>query len=132
MIKFVLDTNTCVYALKLQGRVADRLREHSPDDLGVTIITVAELWFGARKSARPAATRREIDAFLAPLDVLPFDRAAADAYAGLRFDLERAGRPIGERDLMIASIASARGLAVVTHNQSEFARVPHLKTEDWL
>jgi len=112
--------------------VADRLREHSPHDLGVTIITVAELWFGARKSAKPAATRREIDAFLAPLVVLPFDRAAADAYADLRFDLERAGRPIGERDLMIASIASARGLAVVTHNRSEFGRVPNLKTEDWL
>ena len=82
----------------------------------------AELWFGARKSARPTATRREIDAFLEPLGVLPFDRAAADAYADIRFALERAGRPIGERDLLIASIASARGLAVVTHNLSEFAR----------
>lgn len=131
-MKLILDTNTCVYALKLHGRVVDRLREHLPDDLGVTIITVAELWFGARKSVRPVATRREIDAFLEPLGVLPFDRAAADAYADIRFDLERTGRPIGERDLMIASIASARSLTVVTHNLTEFARVPHLKTEDWV
>lgn len=131
-MKYVLDTNTCIYALKLQGRVAERLREHSPDDVGATIITVAELWFGARKSARPETTRREIDAFLGPLGVLPFDRAAAEAYARLRFDLERTGRPIGERDLLIASIALARGLTVVTHNVSEFGRVPGLKTEDWL
>jgi tRNA(fMet)-specific endonuclease VapC len=131
-VKYVLDTNTCIYALKLQGRVTDRLRDHSPDDIGATIITVAELWFGARKSARPEATRREIDAFLGPLGVLPFDRAAAEAYAGLRFDLERAGRPIGERDLLIASIAAARGLTVVTHNVSEFGRVPGLNAEDWL
>ena len=103
-----------------------------PDDIGATIISVAELCFGARKSARPEATRREIDAFLGPLGVLPFDRAAAEAYAQLRFDLERAGRPIGERDLLIASIAVARGLTVVTHNVSEFGRVPLLKTEDWL
>jgi tRNA(fMet)-specific endonuclease VapC len=131
-MKLVLDTNTCVYALKHQGRVVDRLRDQSPDDLGVTIITVAELWFGARKSTRPAATRREIDAFLEPLGVVPFDRAAAEVYADIRFDLERTGRPIGERDLMIASIASARDLTVVTHNLSEFSRVPHLKIEDWL
>lgn len=131
-MKYVLDTNTCIYALKLQGRVTDRLRDHSPDEIGATIITVAELWFGARKSARPEATRREIDAFLGPLGVLPFDRGAAEAYAGLRFALERAGRPIGERDLLIASIAVARGLTVVTHNVSEFGRVPGLATEDWL
>ncbi len=131
-MKYLLDTNTCIYALKLQGRVAERLRGHSPDDIGATIITVAELWFGARKSARPETTRREIDAFLGPLGVLPLDRAAAEAYARLRFDLERAGRPIGERDLLIASIAVTRGLTVVTHNVSEFRRVPGLKTEDWL
>ena len=49
----------------------------------------------------------------------------------VRFDLERIGRPIGERDLLIASIALARNLTVVTHNLGEFTRVPALKTEDW-
>jgi tRNA(fMet)-specific endonuclease VapC len=131
-VRFVLDTNTCIYALKLQGRVIERLRDHTPDDLGLTIITVAELWFGAHKSARPAVARREMDAFLEPFEVLPFDHEAADAYARVRFELERTGRPIGERDLLIASIALARGLTVVTHNLSEFGRVPGLRTEDWL
>ena len=131
-MKYLLDTNTCIYALKLRGSVVDRMRELSPADLGVAIVTVAELWFGARKSARAAATRREIDAFLAPLGVLPFDRSAAEAYAGIRWALERAGLPIGERDLLIASIASARKLTVVTHNRSEFGRVPDLETTDWL
>jgi len=131
-VRFVLDTNTCIYALKRKGRMVERLREHSPDDLGVTIITVAELWFGAHKSARQAAARREMDGFLEPFEVLPFDREAAEAYARSRLALERAGRPIGERDLLIASIALARGLAVVTHNVSEFGRVPGLETEDWL
>jgi tRNA(fMet)-specific endonuclease VapC len=131
-VKFVLDTNTCIYALKLQGRVVERLRDHAPDDLGVTIITIAELWFGAHKSVRSSVARREMDGFLEPFEVLPFDREAAEAYARVRFELERIGRPIGERDLLIASIALARGLTVVTHNVSEFGRVPGLKTEDWL
>ena len=131
-MRFVLDTNTCIYALKLQGRVVERLRDHAPDEIGVTIITLAELWFGAQKSARPGVVRREMDGFLEPFDVLPFDREAAAAYAQSRLALERMGRPIGERDLLIASVALARGLAVVTHNLAEFERVPGLKTEDWL
>lgn len=130
-MRYLLDTNTCVYALKFQGPVIERLREHSPDDLGVSIISVAELWFGARKSKRAESNRRAIDAFLKPFEVLPFDHAAAEAYAELRLTLERVGRPIGERDLQIASIAWARRLAVVTHNVSEFGRVLGLELEDW-
>ena len=49
-----------------------------------------------------------------------------------RLDLERMGRPIGERDLLIASIALARRLTVITHNVSEFRRVPGLRIEDWV
>ena len=130
-MKYLLDTNTCVFALKQRSRVVDQLRKGVPEDLGVAIITVAELWFGARKSVRPEATRREIDAFLRPFEVLPFDHEAADEYARLRFELERIGRPIGERDLLIASIAVARGLIVITHNVSEFGRLAGLIVEDW-
>jgi tRNA(fMet)-specific endonuclease VapC len=104
----------------------------SPADLGVSIITLAELWFGALKSSRPAQTRASVDAFLRPFEVLPLDREAAEAYAAIRLDVERAGRPIGERDLLIASIARSRGAVVVTHNVGEFSRVSGLKVEDWL
>jgi len=130
-VKYLLDTNTCIYALKRRRGTVDRLRQHSPEELGVTIIRVAELWFGARKGARPESTRREVDAFLKPFDVLPFNLAAAEAYGQLRFELEHLGRPIGERDLLIASIGVAQGLTVVTHNISEVGRVPGLNTEDW-
>ena len=78
------------------------MQEHLPSEIVITTITLAELWFGAHKSAR-----REVDGFLEPYDVLPFDREVAGTYARVRFDLERIGRPIGERDLLIASIALA-------------------------
>jgi len=130
-VRYLLDTNTCVFALKQRNHVVERLRKCVPEDLGVAIITVAELWFGARKSVRPEGTRREIDAFLKPFEVLPFDHEAADEYARLRFELQSVGRPIGERDLLIASIAVARGLVVVTHNVSEFGRLAGLIVEDW-
>lgn len=131
-MRYLLDTNTCVYAIKLRPSVIDRLRSLSPDDLGVSAVTLAELRFGARKSSRPARTRASVDAFLRPFEVLVFDRDSAEAYAEIRLDLERAGRPIGERDLLIASIARSRSLTVVTHNLGEFKRVPGLRVEDWV
>jgi tRNA(fMet)-specific endonuclease VapC len=107
------------------------MKRLSPDDVSVSVVTLAELWFGARKSSKPARTRQSVDAFLAPITVLPFDRDAAGDYAEIRFDLERAGTPIGERDLLIASTARSRGMTVVTHNVKEFTRVPELGVEDW-
>jgi tRNA(fMet)-specific endonuclease VapC len=131
-VKYLLDTNTCIYAIKNRGRVVERLSRCLPDDIGIAIMTVAELWFGARKSTRPTATRREIDAFLGPFEVLPFDHRAAEEYARFRHELEKSGRPIGERDLVIGSIGAARGLTVVTHNVSEFGRLGGVAVEDWL
>ena len=128
---YLLDTNTCVYAIKRRPEVLRRLRTLSPDDLGVSAITLAELRFGAAKSSRPSETRRSIEAFLRPFEVLSFGSEAADEYASLRLALERQGRPIGERDLLIAATAKSLGLVVVTHNVREFSRVPGLKIEDW-
>lgn len=131
-MRFLLDTNTCVYAIKRRPNAIRRLQSLSPDDVVVSSITLAELWFGAAKSSEPQRTRASVDAFLRPFAVLPFEREAADAYAEIRFRLERAGRPIGERDLLIAAIARSRRLTVVTHNLDEFSRVPGLRVEDWV
>jgi tRNA(fMet)-specific endonuclease VapC len=128
---YLLDTNTCVSAIKRDSRVLRGLQEHGPDDFGVSAITVAELWSGAAKSSRPRETRSSVDAFLKPFDVLPFAGEAAQEYAEIRLQLERAGRPIGERDLLIAATAKSRRLTVVTHNVREFGRVSGLNVEDW-
>jgi len=129
---YLLDTNTCVYAIKREPSVLRHLQDRSPDDFGVSAITLAELWFGAIKSSRPQRTRESVDAFLMPFEVLPFEAEAAEKYAEIRLQLEKEGRPIGERDLLIAAIARARGLTVVTHNAREFSRVSGLRVEDWM
>ncbi len=129
---YLLDTNTCVYAIKREPRVLRHLQERGPDELGISAITLAELWFGAAKSSRPQRTRESVDAFLKPFEVLPFEAEAAGRYAEIRLQLEKEGRPIGERDLLIAAIARSRSLTVVTHNVREFSRVSGLRVEDWL
>lgn len=62
---------------------------------------------------------------------LPFDDEAAELYGENRHHLALLGTPIGPNDMMIASIALANHLILVTHNTREFSRVPGLKLEDW-
>jgi tRNA(fMet)-specific endonuclease VapC len=128
---YLLDTNTCAYAIKREPQVLSRLQQHSPDDFGISAITVAELWFGAAKSSRPQLTLASVNAFLKPFEILPFATAAAREYAETRLRLEKAGQAIGERDLLIAATAQSRRLTVVTHNVGEFSRDSGLNVEDW-
>jgi len=131
-VSYLFDTNACIHLMKLHEPLTGRAHKVGPSAISVTAITLAEMWFGAAKSQQPRRTRADQDAFLAPFRVLDFDAAAADCYASLRAHLAAKGRPIGDRDLMIAAIAQAKRLTVVTSNVSEFARVPGLKVEDWM
>ena len=131
-MSWLLDTNACIFLMKLREPIITRVKQLGPEDLAVSAITCAELWFGAAKSQHPQRSRAAQDAFLEPLRVLDFDTKAADRYAAVRAHLARSGRPIGDRDLMIAAIALANRMAVVTSNAAEFARVPGLTVEDWL
>ncbi len=127
---WLLDTNMLIFAARDRPReTRRRIREVSPDDVAVSSVSIAELWFGAEKSEDPDRKRAAWKRFLEPFSVLPFDRPAAEKHAHLRFLMRH--KPIGERDLLVAAIASAHGLTVVTHNLAEFSRVPGLKVEDW-
>jgi tRNA(fMet)-specific endonuclease VapC len=131
-VSYLFDTNAIIHLMRLHEPLVQRARRTSPDAIAISSITLAELWFGAAKSARPQRTRAEQDAALAPFRVLDFDAATADHYASVRAHLAAKGCPIGDRDLMIASIALANRMTIVTSNTSEFARVPGLKVEDWM
>ena len=72
-----------------------------------------------------------MDAFVQPDVSLPFDDAAAEEFARVRFLLESLGTPIGPYDMQIAAIALANQLTLVTHNVGEISRVPRLTVEDW-
>jgi tRNA(fMet)-specific endonuclease VapC len=128
---YLLDTDTCIALLRGEERVIRRVRQESPDDVAVSAMTEAELAYGALKSSSPKRNRDRVEALLAaPFEILPFDREAARCHAELRFALR--SQPIGERDLVIASIAVSRGRVLVTGNRREFERVPHLALVNWI
>ena len=130
-MKFLLDTDTISYALRGQGRVAERILAHRPSDIGVSAISVAELRFGAHKRGS-RKLHRLIDAFLKPIIEVPFDSRAADRFGRIASDLEKAGKTIGMADAMIAAHALEIGSVLVTHNVRHLSRVQGLEIQDWV
>ena len=91
----------------------------------------AELLYGAARSQQPERNHAQLQGFFSGFPSLSFDDRAAATYGTLRATLETSGTPIGPNDLMIAAIALASGLILVTHNAAEFSRVPGLQIADW-
>jgi len=130
-MKFLLDTDTCIYALKQNPVVVEHLLAHSREDIAVSVITEAELRTGAAKSSSAAKTLRLVENFLRPIGIVEFTSHDAASYAHLRAKLERAGTPIGPLDTLIAAQAVARKLVLVSNNEREFSRVAGLRIENW-
>src|SRR5206468_10871750 len=126
----LLDTNTVSFAVRGIGGVSDRLREADPQEIVISAITEAELWFGVRKSGS-RRLERAVSGFLDAIAVLVLDRSAARSYGTLRALLENRGTPIGIADTMIAAHALASACVLVTNNGRHLRRVPGLKLEDW-
>jgi tRNA(fMet)-specific endonuclease VapC len=129
---YLLDSNVWVALLRRQyPQVAARYGATNRADIRTCSVVVAELRYGCARSARPAANRAAVDALLAPVVSLPYDDAVTDHFVTIRRHLESLGQLIGPYDMQIAAIALANNCTLVTHNVSEFSRVPGLVIEDW-
>jgi len=129
---YLLDTNACIRYLNGQSETLKfKFQNISPHDIALCSVVKAELLFGAAKSGRPEENLHKLQLFFDHFISLPFDDQAAEEYAIIRSSLEKAGKPIGPNDLMIAAIAIANDVTLITHNTKEFSRVKRLVFEDW-
>jgi tRNA(fMet)-specific endonuclease VapC len=128
----MLDTNIVSDLIRNPlGKVAAKLAADGDDGLCLSIITAAELRFGAAKKGSAELVAR-VEAVLGAVDIVPLDVPADHEYGRLRAELELAGTPIGPMDLLIAAQALVLRVTLVTRNLAEFRRVPGLKIENWL
>lgn len=131
-LKYLMDTNVLSDLVRHpQGVISQRIAMVGESTICTSIVVASELRFGAAKKGSNRLTR-QLDAILAVLEILPLDSPADAYYAKLRWQLERAGMPIGPNDMLIASQALAMNLTVVTANVREFRRVHGLSVENWL
>ena len=133
MRSHMLDTNICSYVMKATrlSPLSDKF-EALAENLCISVMTLAELRFGAEKSLHRERSLRAIEDFATNLAVLPFGEKAAEHYGQLRAELERAGTPCGLHDTQIGAHARSEGLIVVTNNRREFDRMPGLRVENWV
>lgn len=129
---YLLDTNVWIIYLKMPGSpIRARLAAEGAKAVFSCSVVHGELMHGALKYQLVEKRRQVLETLLGPYASLPYDNDAAEKYAEIRHYLELRGEVIGPFDLQIAAIALTHDLTLVTHNTSEFARVPGLRLEDW-
>jgi tRNA(fMet)-specific endonuclease VapC len=132
-MEFMLDTNICIYIIKQKPPdVLERFKRTEISQITISSITLSELLYGVSKSSKPEQNLMALIQFVAPLEILPFGGEAAQYYGELRAHLEKQGTPIGSLDMLIAAHAISIASTLVTNNEKEFLRVPHLKIDNWI
>ena len=133
MIKYMLDTNMCIYIIKRKPMdVIERFRQTQISHVGISSITLSELEYGVVRSSKPDQNQFALAQFLAPMEILSYGDAAAKQYGRLRAFLEKQGTPIGSLDMLIAAHVLSMDCILVTNNEKEFNRVPNIKIDNWV
>ena len=130
-VRYLLDTNTASYVIKGNfPRVRERLLRIPMAEVGISVVTEAELRFGVARLPEATTLKSVVEEFLLRVEILPWNSEAAQHYSRIRAILEKDGSPMGNLDLMIAAQAVADEVVLVTHDHV-FRRVKGLKVEDW-
>jgi tRNA(fMet)-specific endonuclease VapC len=131
--QFLLDTNICIYIAKQKPlSVLKKFEQLVVGQVAMSTITYGELQFGAQKSHHPRKTMKVLEELISLISPLPMPIETGKIYGEIRSKLEKQGMPIGNNDLWIAAHALAIDVVLVTNNDKEFRRIPHLKVENWV
>ncbi len=128
---YLLDTDTVIYALGGQPEVLRNLALHADDPLGVSVITLMELYCGAFRSRQVAGNLAKVRALEKAVQVWDLQADAAEVFGALKAELESDGHGLDDFDLGIAACALVHNLTLVSHNSAHFARVRGLRLDDW-
>lgn len=131
-MSFLLDTNVCSVYLKQPGKLAHHFIQHG-GGLFLSTIALAELYTWVERHSNPVGALQALEAdLLSAVQILDFDRDCSRTFGQLRANLLTRGLTVPAMDLMIASVAVAHNLTIVTHNVRDFAHIPGLHVVDWL
>ena len=130
-MRYLLDTNTCIAAMRHDALVLQRMAAVAPTECAISTITTYELYAGIEKCAAPAKELAKVNLLLATVSELGFDEQAAREATRIRALLESQGCMIGAYDVLLAGHARSARLTLVSANTGEFSRVPALSLENW-
>lgn len=127
---YLLDTNICIYFLKGQFELHDKIEDVGKENCYLSEITIAELKYGSENSKQKERNRKNNEEFISKFKILPVF-PALDIYAKEKARLKTKGRIIDDFDLLIGATAIHNNLTLVTRNVKDFARINEIVIEDW-
>ena len=131
-MQYLLDTCVISDFIKGEPGTQTRLKQTSPADIAVSVISVMELRYGLLNNPQRAnKIEPAITSLLNSVSILEFSEDDAEQAAQVRSILKKQGQPIGAYDILIAATALRHGLTMVTANQKEFDRVAGLQIQNW-
>lgn len=131
-MSFLLDTDMCIYWLKGRQSVKDKLLSAGWDQVAISAITQAELYYGAYNSNRIEQNLKRADDFINQLPLLALREATLKRFGELKAQLRQSGQPLPDFDLLIASVALVENRVLVTNNTRHYQRIPDLQLENWV
>lgn len=132
-MRYLLDTDISSYVVRGKyAGIRKRLVSIPTSEVAISAVTRAELLYGVQRLPGNHALQQAVRQFSSIVQTLAWAASAADQYAEVHHYLVSTGRPIGEKDEMIASHALAIDATLVTNNTRHFERVrPQLRLENW-
>ncbi len=130
MKKYLLDTNICIYFLKGQFNLHQKIEDAGIVNCFVSEITIAELKYGVENSNQIAKNRETLEKFQNKFTILPI-YTALDIYAKEKARLKKKGKMLDDFDLLIGATAISNNLIIATRNVSDFDRLDGIKIDDW-
>lgn len=128
---FLLDTDTIIFNMKGNVNVQKNLRQHINESISISVITLMELYYGARKSQKVAINLAKIKTLEQSIETIPIGLESTEIFGLLKAELEISGNRLDDFDLIIASCAMSHNLTLVTNNTKHFQRIDGLKLVNW-
>lgn len=130
-MKYLLDSNICIYFLRNNAGVIKKFIEAGLDNCYISEYTVAELFYGAECSDRPKENSQDIIEFCSALNVIPITNTIRE-FARQKALLRKKGTMIEDADIFIGSTAIVENMTMVTENVKHLSRLENIKIENWL
>lgn len=131
-MKYLLDTNICIYWLKGNELIEQKILSVGIDNIAISFINISELYYGAYKSQRVEANLAMIRQLTDQMTIIESDEAISETFGNMKAALESAGKIIDDADLFVAACAQVHGLTLITNNTKHFKRIKGLKLDNWM
>ena len=131
-MKYLFDTDILIYWLKGNQAIERKAVAFGLENIGYSIISLAELYFGAYNSEQIEKNLQAIKTVQQKLALINCNDKSSQLFGMIKAQLTQQGNIIMDADILIGSIAQANELILVTNNTKHFQRIPNLQLENWL